>query len=86
MLEADVGLLAFADHHEYSDIDVRRIVTEASGRVIVVTEKDAVKLAPRRSELPDTRVMTQRLLWESGREEIEMRIGRALGWPVGEGS
>ena len=86
MLEADVGLLAFADHHEYSDIDVRRIVTEASGRVIVVTEKDAVKLVPRRSELPDTRVMTQRLLWESGREEIEMRIGRALGWPVGEGS
>jgi tetraacyldisaccharide-1-P 4'-kinase len=54
--------------------------------VIVVTEKDAVKLVPRRSELPDTRVMTQRLLWESGREEIEMRIGRALGWPVGEGS
>ena len=78
MLDVDVGLLAFADHHEYSDVDVRRIGREAKGRVVVVTEKDAVKLAPRRGELPDTRVLTQRLLWESGREEIEMRIAWAV--------
>ncbi len=79
MLGREVELLAFADHHEYADVDVRRIVSEASGRTVVVTQKDAVKLAPRADQLPDTLVLTQRLVWESGREEIEMRIDCAAG-------
>ena len=78
-LGSDVGLLAFPDHHEYSDGDVRRIVSEARGRAIVITEKDAVKLESRARDLPGVRVLTQRVVWESGREEIEMTIGRAVG-------
>ncbi len=39
-------LLAFPDHHEYTERDVRRIAEVAGGRPIVTTEKDAVKLEP----------------------------------------
>jgi tetraacyldisaccharide-1-P 4'-kinase len=79
ILDGGVGLLAYPDHHEYSDVDVRRMVSEASGRALVVTEKDAVKLGAWATELPDARVLTQRLVWESGREEIEMRLGWLAG-------
>jgi len=41
---AAVELLAFADHHRYRPADVRRILDAAAGRVVAVTEKDAVKL------------------------------------------
>ena len=77
MLGRAVELLAFADHHEYADADVRRIVREASGRAVVVTQKDAVKLAPRADQLPDTLVLTQRRVWEPGREGLDMRLGGA---------
>lgn len=40
----DVELLAFPDHHPYTESDVQRILKEAAGRPIVTTEKDAVKL------------------------------------------
>ncbi len=79
ILDGGVGLLAYPDHHEYSDVDVRRMVSEASGRALVVTEKDAVKLGAWATELPDARVLTQRLVWESGREEVEMRLGWLAG-------
>ena len=79
LLGREVALLAFPDHHEYSDGDVRRIVTAAGARAVVMTEKDALKLAPRASDLPEARVLTQRIVWESGRDEVEMRIGEAVG-------
>ena len=79
LLRRDVALLAFPDHHEYTDGDVRRIVTAAGDRAVVMTEKDAVKLAPWASDLPGGRVLTQRIVWESGREEVEMRISEAIG-------
>ena len=78
-LGRDVALLAFPDHHEYSNADVGRIVTVAGGRAIVMTEKDAVKLARRASDLPHALVLTQRIVWESGRDEVETRMGEAVG-------
>jgi tetraacyldisaccharide-1-P 4'-kinase len=79
LLGREVALLAFPDHHEYRDDDIRRITTVADGRSVVMTEKDAVKLAPWASELPDAHVLTQRIVWESGRDELEMRISEAVG-------
>ncbi len=78
LLGREVALLAFPDHHEYSDGDVRRIVTVAGGRTVVMTEKDAVKLAPRANDLPEARVLTQRIVWESGRDEVETSISEAV--------
>ncbi len=79
LLGREVALLAFPDHHEYSDGDVRRIVTAAGARAVVMTEKDALKLAPRARDLPGARVLTQRIVWESGRDEVEIRISEAVG-------
>jgi len=79
LLGAKVELLAFHDHHEYCDGDIRRITTTADGRAVVVTEKDAVKLAPWASDLPEAYVLTQRVVWESGRDEVEMRTSEAVG-------
>ena len=44
------GMLAFADHHRFTASDVRRIAERASAlgaRLVLTTEKDAVRLAPR---------------------------------------
>jgi tetraacyldisaccharide 4'-kinase len=42
-LGASVELLAFPDHHPYEDEDARRLLERARGRIIVTTEKDAVR-------------------------------------------
>ncbi len=41
-------LIGFADHHRYSRRDLDRIATAAKGRVVVTTEKDAMRLLPLR--------------------------------------
>jgi tetraacyldisaccharide 4'-kinase len=54
------GLMAFPDHHAYADSDVARILSVASGRRVVTTEKDAVKLAAFASafaDVPEPRVL-----------------------------
>ena len=65
-----VELLAFADHHEYTAGDARKIARRAAGRTVVVTEKDAVKLVPHRGVLGGVRVMSQELGWDWGQEAI----------------
>jgi tetraacyldisaccharide 4'-kinase len=52
------GLLAFPDHHRFSDADVERIRVQAGGRGVITTEKDAVKLERWSEALPDVRVLT----------------------------
>ena len=79
LLGANVELLAFRDHHEYCDGDIRRITKTADGRAVVVTEKDAVKLTPWASDLSGAYVLTQRIVWELGRDEVEMRASEAVG-------
>ena len=65
-----VSELAFADHHDFRPADVRRIVEEAKGRPVVITEKDAVKLRDFSSALPATYVLSLRLAWESGLDHV----------------
>ncbi|HEU4930034.1 MAG TPA: tetraacyldisaccharide 4'-kinase, partial [Candidatus Krumholzibacteria bacterium] len=42
---AEGELLAYRDHHRYSELDARRIRETAAARAIVTTEKDWVKLS-----------------------------------------
>jgi tetraacyldisaccharide 4'-kinase len=75
---ADVAaVLAFGDHHDYSDSDVRHILEVAAGRCIVTTEKDWVKLEPR---LAGMRVwlLTQEVVVEHGAHSVEALLTRAL--------
>ncbi len=50
-------VLAFPDHHPYSEDDAIRISTQAGSRWIATTEKDAVKLVVFRELLPAVRVL-----------------------------
>lgn len=73
------GVDAYPDHHEYSAEDLAKIVARAEGRPVVVTEKDAVKL----ESLPASgqagvRVLEQRMVWESGQEQIQGLLDRVL--------
>lgn len=42
------ALIPFADHHRYTRSDLDRIERAAAGRVVLTTEKDAVRLLPLR--------------------------------------
>jgi len=72
----------FSDHHAYGAADAAAIVGRARGRPIVVTEKDAVKLAPwvrasgaRASVL----VLADRLAWDWGEDAFRSRVRAAAG-------
>jgi tetraacyldisaccharide 4'-kinase len=42
--EADIETIAFADHHVFSEEDIRRILKKADSHTIITTEKDSVRL------------------------------------------
>jgi tetraacyldisaccharide 4'-kinase len=75
---ADVtSVMAFGDHHDYCEADVRHIVEVAAGRCIITTEKDWVKLE---SRLAGMRVwlLTQEVVVEHGADTVEALLTRAL--------
>ena len=74
-----VELLAFADHHEYTASDTRKIARRAAGRTVVVTEKDAVKLVPHGDALGGARVISQELRWDWGQEAIGTLLDELAG-------
>ena len=57
---ADVELVEFADHHEYSEGDLQRL--RARGEVLLTTAKDAVKLPDQRGVF----VLQQRVMLPDG--------------------
>jgi tetraacyldisaccharide-1-P 4'-kinase len=65
-----VELVAFADHHAYTREDAESLRRRAGGRTIVVTEKDAVKLAAMVAELGEAFVLQDRLTWDWGEESV----------------
>lgn len=73
-------LLPFPDHHEFDLEDVMAVARAAAGRPLVVTEKDAVKLA----EFPDAlegvpvHVLRLGLEWEAGEDRVRAVMGRLL--------
>ena len=71
---APVELLAFPDHHPYDLKDVARIRRRAAGRPVLVTEKDAVKLAPHAGELGEAWVLTEEVRWAWGETELRERL------------
>ena len=71
---ADVELMDFSDHHEFTLSDAEHIKSAAGGRAVVVTEKDAVKLRDYMAVLPDARVLTLTLEIESGEGALRERI------------
>ena len=73
-----VECMAFPDHHPFSDRDVRRILEQAAGRPVVITEKDAVKLRTFAKEMPTTCVLRLRVAWDFGQDAVMELIRRAL--------
>jgi tetraacyldisaccharide 4'-kinase len=74
------GLLAYRDHHEFTEDDARTARKRAGHRPIVMTEKDAVKLFPYSSVLGDAWVVEQRLVWDWGEEQILDLLPAAQAW------
>ena len=74
---APVSVMAYPDHHEYSEADVQTIADAAAGRTIVTTEKDSVKLVRFTHLLPDVRVLGLGIEWEAGEDIVHQRL-RAL--------
>lgn len=67
---ADVtDVLVFPDHHEYTTADARRIRSVASGRAVVTTAKDHVKLGTLLTET-DVWILDQRVEVETGSDVI----------------
>jgi tetraacyldisaccharide 4'-kinase len=72
--------MVFPDHHAYGAADVARMVARARGRPIVVTEKDAVKLAPLLDGAAAgarALVLADRLAWDWGEDALRSRIHAA---------
>lgn len=71
------GVLAFPDHHEFTEGDVAKVLASAGGGPVVVTEKDAVKLLEvTGAGAGDIRVLTQRLEWEAGEDGLRRLLSR----------
>jgi tetraacyldisaccharide-1-P 4'-kinase len=68
-----VQLVAYQDHHPYSDADVAILLNAATATdYVVVTEKDAVKLRPRwPADAREPLVATLGVQWERGQRAIE---------------
>jgi tetraacyldisaccharide 4'-kinase len=79
-LGARVDLRAFPDHHAYTADDALRLARAAeSAEMVVCTLKDAVKLAPIWPKGgPDLWYLSQQVILERGRPEIERLIGVVL--------
>ncbi len=76
---ADVELLAFPDHHAFSDAELARAAAEASrgDALAVCTLKDAVKVLPRWPGPGPLWYVSQRLTVDQGREHLERLIDAA---------
>ena len=73
-VEGEVALVTFSDHHAYAAADARRLRKQARGRPLVVTEKDAVKLAPMAHILGDAYVLADELCWDWGEERLRAGV------------
>lgn len=78
LVDGEVELLAFADHHDYTEDDVREARRRAGDRLIVVTEKDAVKLERYAELLAPCSVTDQSLSWDWGEAEVRRLVVGAV--------
>jgi tetraacyldisaccharide 4'-kinase len=69
--------IAFPDHHAFTAEEARALIRLAEGDPIVMTAKDAVKLAPLMRE-SDLWVLEQQVVFESGRAVILSAVQETL--------
>jgi tetraacyldisaccharide 4'-kinase len=69
--------VAFPDHHPYTRAEATSLLEEAAGRPLVMTAKDAVKLAPWLAEA-DLWVLEQVVAFESGRDRVLRRVDEVV--------
>lgn len=69
----------FADHYAFTSEDAARLVWRAAGRPIVMTHKDAVKLAPLLSREAEAYVLRQEVRIEEGGDRLDAALTRGLG-------
>ena len=72
-------LIAFGDHHEFTREDAENARRRAKSRPLLVTEKDAVKLEPFADVLTDTWVLSQRIVWDWGEQDVRDAILTVVG-------
>lgn len=63
---ADVEMMEFGDHHEFTETEIERIASRLSDAIGVVTRKEAVKLRGRLPAGVSAVVVEQRVIFESG--------------------
>jgi len=68
---ADVELAAFPDHHEFTEAEVAGLRKRASGRPIVMTLKDAVKLRAMLDGSASALVLRQQVRIEDGGDRLD---------------
>ncbi|MDA1192445.1 MAG: tetraacyldisaccharide 4'-kinase [Candidatus Poribacteria bacterium] len=88
---SDVELIAFSDHHFYSETDIDSIARTADGRRVVTTAKDAVKwgddapfeywVLDVRLEWASPKIVRERILalFESGKPSCSLRMDEKGG-------
>lgn len=75
-LGAEAELLAYPDHHEFTPGDVRTIRGRSSGRTVVCTRKEAVKLRGLLDQPDDLLVLDQNVVIETGASAIDEALDR----------
>ena len=87
MALAAVAVAALAAQHaaaaEFRAGDISRIRSRAAGRPVVVTEKDAVKLACHTPDAETTLVLMEEPRWTWGVEALEARLDALVGEGAG---
>ena len=72
-----VDAIAFPDHHPFTRAEARELVRLAGGGPVVMTAKDAVKLAPMMGDA-DLWILDQSVVFESGREAVLAAIDEVV--------
>ena len=82
-LSGTVQLVAYQDHHRYTEADVAGLLSAAAAvDYVVVTEKDAVKLRPRwPADAREPLVAALGVRWERGQGAIEALLSARLRRP-----
>ena len=82
------GFMGFADHHHYTDRDVAALLQAArqsGAEIMCTTEKDAVRMAPRRQWPMDLAVIGVGISFDSDGAAFEAEIVKRLGRKRGDG-
>ena len=75
----EVEVAAFPDHHEFTPGEARELEVQASGRRLVMTRKEAVKLRDLLSEHADAWMLEQQVEIEWGADRLDAALRQVIG-------